>query len=182
MEDGFLRRFEPLAQPGRLIIAPEALNRFYLRGFFGKVGATWMTREDRLHEIDDYVGYLDRLAETLIAQMDRPPKRVMTLGFSQGTATVCRWLTMGNIEPERLIIWAGGMPPDLDYDQYRNKINRAKPALVFGSADEYISRQDFDKEVSRLAELKIEHQTYEFDGGHEIEPALLMKIWDGETP
>ncbi len=179
--DGFLKRFEALEQENRLIIAPEAMNRFYLRGFFGKVGATWMTREDRLNEIDDYVGYLDRLSQTIFSQLKRPPKRTMILGFSQGTATASRWLSMGNVEADRLIIWAGGLPPDLDYEKHRDKINRARPALVFGTADEYISREDFDKEVARLTELKINFSSHEFDGGHEIEPALLAQIWEGEA-
>ena len=36
-------------------MAPEGLSRFYLEGFSGKVGATWMTREDRLNDIDNYL-------------------------------------------------------------------------------------------------------------------------------
>src|SRR5712691_3738407 len=60
----FLRHFEPLAGGTRLLVAPEALSRFYVEDTTvpareRKVGATWMTREDRLSEIDDYVRYLD---------------------------------------------------------------------------------------------------------------------------
>jgi len=46
-----------------------------------------MTREDRLHEIDDYVHYLDALHTKIVPQ----GATVTALGFSQGTATVCRW-------------------------------------------------------------------------------------------
>ena len=41
----FIKDFEPLANETTVIIAPEALSRFYTKGFFGKVGATWMTKE-----------------------------------------------------------------------------------------------------------------------------------------
>src|ERR671933_2286542 len=63
----FLRHFEDLNDGHRLIVAPEALSRFYVESGPGTrhadvpVGATWMTREDRLSEIADYVSYLDGL-------------------------------------------------------------------------------------------------------------------------
>src|SRR6266704_2680299 len=59
----FLERFHSLESQRRCIVAPEGLSRFYLTEHptERRVGASWMTREDRLHEIDDYVRYLDAL-------------------------------------------------------------------------------------------------------------------------
>src|SRR5919202_1046254 len=63
----FRQPSEDLAEGPRLIVAPEALSRFYVESGAGTrhadvpVGATWMTREDRLSEIADYVSYLDGL-------------------------------------------------------------------------------------------------------------------------
>lgn len=54
----FIRRFKPLDNGRRLIVAPEGLSRFYVspsegrHGVASVVGATWMTREDRRAEID----------------------------------------------------------------------------------------------------------------------------------
>ena len=49
----FLRHFEPLDDGSRVIVAPEGLSRFYLSESPAerRVGASWMTREDRLVEI-----------------------------------------------------------------------------------------------------------------------------------
>src|SRR6476469_3720019 len=65
----FLRQFAPLDDGTRLIVAPEALSRYYLDPVAERrhqreprVGASWMTREDRFAEIVDYVSYLDQLA------------------------------------------------------------------------------------------------------------------------
>jgi hypothetical protein len=58
----FLHSFLPAARPGRLIVAPEALSRFYTTRKPDRVGATWMTREARDAEIQDYLGYLDLVA------------------------------------------------------------------------------------------------------------------------
>ena len=55
----FIRHFAVLDDGTRLIVAPEALDRFYVdrTTFTGagqaRVAATWMTKEDRLAEIAD---------------------------------------------------------------------------------------------------------------------------------
>src|SRR5512141_463110 len=73
----------------RLVVAPEALSRFYQGDDNGasapaRVGASWMTREDRLSEIADYLRYLDLLVESLRAGLTAPPP-IHVLSFSQGT-------------------------------------------------------------------------------------------------
>src|SRR3989442_15736955 len=77
----FLERFHPLEAERRCIVAPEGLSRFYLTESptERRVGASWMTREDRLHEIDDYVRYLDGV----YAKFAPRKARVTALGFSQ---------------------------------------------------------------------------------------------------
>src|SRR5438874_13785220 len=113
----FLERFRALESPGRCIVAPEGLSRFYLTEHptERRVGASWMTREDRLHEIDDYVRYLDAVSRAVTPAT----AQVTALGFSQGTATVCRWAARGSARLERLILWGGEVPPDLDLKRLR---------------------------------------------------------------
>src|SRR5881394_2158647 len=101
----FIRVFEAIDDGTRRIVAPEALNRFYLVAADSApasdrpVGATWMTREDREYEIEDYITYLDRVANEEIERVAARvvPPRLIVLGFSQGTATVGRWITRGAI-------------------------------------------------------------------------------------
>ena len=57
----FLGYCQALEDESRVLVAPEGLSRFYVNATHGLVGASWMTREDRQHEIDDYVGYLDAI-------------------------------------------------------------------------------------------------------------------------
>ena len=53
----FARYCQPLAAPRRLVVVPEALSRFYLgdhtkpAGPDARIGASWMTREDRQADI-----------------------------------------------------------------------------------------------------------------------------------
>src|SRR5207247_10350488 len=70
----------------RYLVAPEGLSRFYLSESptERRVGASWMTREDRLAEIADYVQYLDAVYQEVFGLLDRSQVTVHALGFSQG--------------------------------------------------------------------------------------------------
>ena len=104
----FLRGFESIATPTRLVVAPEGLSRFYLDAGAGKVGASWMTKEDRAHEIEDYLAYLEQVRAALI-----PPVPLTILGFSQGVATAARWAVATAPAPVRLICWGGLVPEEI---------------------------------------------------------------------
>src|SRR6267154_2573155 len=127
----FLERFRPIEAERRCIVAPEGLSRFYLTESPAerRVGSSWMTREDRLHEIDDYIRYLDALYRTVASGQST----VTVLGFSQGTATACRWAAVGASRVDRLILWGGEVPPDLDLTRLRVP----RLTLVYGTRDEF---------------------------------------------
>lgn len=172
----FLRWFEPAARPGRLLVAPEALSRAYFeeKGT-RRVGASWMTKEDRDAEIEDYVRYLDLLAVRILAGVPGTP-RVEIHGFSQGTATACRWVAFGHPLASRLVLWSGMVPPDLPLDRYGTALSRAGLELAFGSRDHYISRADVDKEQTRLAAAGLTPRVHRFEGGHRVDSALLRSL------
>ena len=88
----FVRKFQAAADSGWHVVAPEGGHRFYLKGTSGRVGASWMTREDRLSDIDDYVAFLDALRTHI--DNDQPQGHQVLLGFSQGVATALRWLAL----------------------------------------------------------------------------------------
>ena len=166
----FLERFRPIDAEQRCIVAPEGLSRFYLTESptERRVGATWMTREDRLQEIDDYVRYLDGVyAKTVTGGA-----RVTALGFSQGTATVCRWAALGSSRVDHLIVWGGEVPPDLDLTRLRVP----RLTLVYGTRDEYFTPKIIAATESRLREHKISYESISFEGGHEIDAATLRRL------
>src|SRR5881398_3935866 len=69
----FLEKLRVLDDGRRCVVAPEGLSRFYLSESPAerRVGASWMTREDRLAEIDDYVPYLDGVSADVFRSLDR---------------------------------------------------------------------------------------------------------------
>ena len=175
----FTKYFQSIATPERLIVAPEALNRYYVapgasgRTADAKVGATWMTRMDRENEIADYVDYLDAMyLETVPTG-----SRVTVLGFSQGVATASRWLAKGRSRIDRLIAWAGQLPPDVDPSVYRKLSGGV--TLVVGSTDEYAPWIAEGNNGKRLEAAGITPTDVSFDGGHRMDRLTLDAIAEG---
>ena len=166
----FLERFRPIEAERRYIVAPEGLSRFYLTEHptERRVGASWMTREDRLHEIEDYVRYLD----AVYSEIAPGKARVTALGFSQGTATVCRWAGLGSSRIDRLIVWGGEVPPDLDLKRLRV----SSLTLVYGTRDEFFTPKIIAATEERLRANQIGYELVPFEGGHEIDEATLRRL------
>jgi len=176
----FIRDFEALRAPGRLIAAPEGLSRFYFEtGFHGpdsKVGATWMTREDRAAEIEDYVAYLDALHDAVFAGTERTAAKLTVLGFSQGTATVSRWVALGKVRPDRLVLWGGLLPPDLDLAAARERLARAHLILVAGRRDRFVDEEKLSAQLAELDRHGIPARTVRHAGGHRLKADVLGEL------
>ncbi len=172
----FIKHFEVLDNGSRLIVAPEGLSRFYLNGFSGRIGATWMTKEDRLNEIEDYLGFLNTLHAHIFKRLYRENVKITVLGFSQGTATVCRWLTEGNIYADRLILWAGLMPPEIDFQTDGKVFQGLQNYVVLGKNDPFANQEMLDQQKAILKKHQIPYKFLTFDGEHEIHDDTLRKI------
>tara|TARA_Y100000996_G_scaffold360909_1_gene303543 strand:+ start:388 stop:1080 length:693 start_codon:yes stop_codon:yes gene_type:complete len=176
----FIRRFKPIDNGLRLIVAPEALSRFYVsqeqgrHGVASVVGATWMTREDRLNEIRDYVEYLDQLVVRIEGETGKVPLTVV--GFSQGVATAARWAISGSRAPSRLILWGDFSPPDIDLKLARQRLESVELIMVRGTEDRALSSQLKQEEDERLREGGIDYRTISYPGGHDIDEQTLLTL------
>ncbi len=176
----FLKGFVPLDDGTRYVVAPEALSRFYLDGRGGmapdpKVGATWMTREDRLAEIQDYLGYLDALYAQVIGLVP-PGARVTLLGFSQGVATAARWACRGRARLDRLVLWAGQLPPELGEERDVAALREVRIVRVVGTRDEFATPKILAAEEARFRALGLEATLVRFDGGHRLDDGALRDL------
>ena len=173
----FVRHFAFLVEhrDDTVVIAPEGLSRFYLQGNGGRVGASWMTRDDRLSEINDHIGFLNQLAALVLAKCP-PDVEITVLGFSQGTATVSRWLTRAFFHPARLILWAGGFPEDITPETAQKLLQGLPVAVVIGSDDEYISLAQAGQQQRQLQLFGAAAQLLTFTGKHALNRAMLEKL------
>jgi len=178
----FIRYFGDLASDDTLIVAPEAMNRFYLSTTEKvpvrdrPVGATWMTREDRESEIADYVEYLDGLFDEVAAQAVQFGARVYALGFSQGAATASRWVTHGRAHLDGLIIWGGQIPPDSDLSKGPASLRHVALTFVVGSRDQYIDANTVSTEQARLDAAGIPYRLILYEGGHAISRTVFPRL------
>src|SRR4029077_610579 len=139
----FIENFRALDDGTRLIVAPEALSRFYdgdVQARLHKdasVGASWMTRDERLSEIEDYLAYFDTVHRSMLARLgaDGHAPRVTVLGFSQGGAAAARWVASGRLNAARLVVWGSALPPELDLTNATAAIRRAETVMVIGTTD-----------------------------------------------
>ena len=170
----FIKKFSILSEMGHKVIAPEGLHRFYQLGFTGRVGASWMTREDRLRDIHNYLTYLDAVYSAEIA--DPSDTSINILGFSQGAATASRWVTQTDVQFDKLILWAGIFPPDMKFDLSRSRLHGKKIYLTYGTEDHFVTQEKLDEQQSLVAKLDVSPEVIIFDGGHEIDKSTLEKI------
>jgi predicted esterase len=181
----FIREFEIIGDPARVIVAPEALSRYYLTSDLGfhsgeaKVGASWMTREDRETEISDYVSYLDTLYDEIIAKVDRQNVSVTVLGFSQGGTTANRWLTRGRSCADRLIMWGSLLPSDADLDKAATFFRDVNLRIVYGKRDQFVKEGMIEDYQKLLREKGIPFELISFDGGHRMDRETLKRLAEG---
>ncbi len=179
----FLEKFGVLDDGRRYIVAPEGLSRFYITDSPAerRVGASWMTREDRLAEIDGYVAYLDAVYDDVFRALDRSQVRVHALGFSQGAPTASRWTALGKAQVDRLVLWGGEFPPDLDLTSAPGvaRLRAAQLTLVYGHSDQFITPKVLAETGKRLQAHGIPYHEIAFDGGHEIDQAVLRQLAEG---
>lgn len=171
----FLRRLEVLKEMGHVVFVPEGLHRFYLQGTGGRAGASWMTKEDRLRDIDNYLSYLN----ALYAKEIEPYKencRIHLLGFSQGASTISRFAMQEHVKFDRLVIWAGVFPPDVNIDFAKVKLQGKQIEMAYGDTDPYITPESVDKLKDAFAAVNVSAREWKFAGEHDLDKNTLGEI------
>lgn len=171
----FVEKFTPLVNEECCVVAPEGLNRYYLKGFSGRVGATWMTKEDRLTDISNYINFLNTVYQSVISHASHNVS-VSILGFSQGAATASRWAASAQFNFDNFILWAGLFPPDMDFTVASEKFKDKSITYVYGTEDVYITK-DRLMEMNELSKkLQVNPKVIKFRGPHEIDQKVLSQL------
>ncbi|MEM0991712.1 MAG: phospholipase [Bacteroidota bacterium] len=172
----FIRRFDVLESPDTFVLAPEGLSRFYWKGLTGEVAASWMTKEDRLEEIDDYCNYLQTLYEQHVALL--PSRvRIILFGFSQGCATHCRWIMEKFPHFHDLILWGGAVPEDLDYRPKKAYFESKNLHWIYGLQDQFITPRRVDLHKALLQQNALDFSVHTYKGKHEVDRAVLGDMY-----
>ena len=135
-----------------------------------------MTREDRMHEIQDYIRYLDNLYAEIRFTLKKPPEKIMALGFSQGCPAVLRWQSEGNSPVNEIIIWSGDVPRDLAFAKFKTNTVKARKWMVYSPTDEFITPEIYEESQDLYLSNQIQFELMNFEGGHRIPDATLKEF------
>jgi predicted esterase len=175
----FLTKFKKLSENNIVVIAPEGLSRFYLQDVAtrsqtgnNRVGSSWMTRENRLMDIENYITYLT----TIYNHEVKKEVPIKLLGFSQGAATASRWVMHESVSFNSLILWAGIFPNDIDFERGKEFFKTKDVKIVFGNNDQFLTPERIDEIKTLLERLNLSYEPIVFDGAHEIHEPTLLKL------
>ncbi len=166
----FIRKFQSLVDKGYFVVAPEGPHRFYLEGTSGRVGASWMTKEARLDDIEDNLMYLKKLVESFVKIKEF--KKISLLGFSQGGATATRFYEKHHTYFDLCVLWASVFPNDVPF---QNLSNYSGFHFVVGMEDPYFTKESIDEYISLYQSYGI--KTHTFQGKHNINDELLNQLF-----
>lgn len=169
----FINEFDFLDDDNTLIVAPEGLSKFYSRN---RIGASWMTKEDRSIEINDYIDYLEKVTEEIKIKFDISASRNYLLGFSQGVHTAARFFIKSKTGFDHLILCSSDFPADINFDLLNTKLKSAAMHFLCGMNDRIINPQRFSESTELLKKNNVEFNEVKFAGDHEIDSVSINKI------
>ena len=170
----FIKKFECISNKETVIIAPEALNKFYLKDNYSRVGSSWMTKVERDDDIQDNINFLNSIYNSL--KLEGLNFKLNILGFSQGGPAATRWVINNSIKLNLLILWGCDLPNDCLTENDKSRWGDFRLIFVIGKNDEYIDEEKISNERKKLENYQLDYDFYSFNGGHNIEESVLKKL------
>ena len=167
--DRFIRKFEVLDLSEHFIIAPEGLSRFYWNGVKGHVAASWMTSKDRLDEIDDHVRFLN----ATISRYLQEDISFIFFGFSQGCATILRYLERFLPKYTHIVLWAGSIPKDLNFEKVGDYLRSGNIHMIYGDQDEFLTQTVLKRELDFIEGKRLKIRQHTYAGTHRVDREVL---------
>ena len=166
----FIKKFEGITSYD--IVAVQAPNLFYLNGFSGRVGANWLTKENREAGIEVQRKMLTSLAN----ELNKSYASFSMCCFSQGVATGSRWLMWNALQFEKVLFYAGEIAPEAI--AYLSDHTTDNLQFVVGENDEFFTA---DKIRAYHKKLELEGLQINIDkvkGAHSVEIQVVLSCFD----
>ena len=179
LSEFFIKKFECILNDSTVVIAPEGSNRFYLENNYYRVGASWMTKLDKEKDIEDNISFIQTLYSNIVDEIGHTNFKLNTLGFSQGGATLVRWIMSNNINIDSLILWGSDIPKDCLTKEKKSRWSSIDVKLVIGNQDEYINEENKQKVIDLISSYGLKYELVAYEGSHKIIEKELEKIATG---
>ena len=145
----FLRYFEQLDSEENYIIAPQAPSKYYIQPKM-HVGANWLTRDNTKAGMKNILNYFDTIFES-----ENIPTNLnlIVFGYSQGVSVAMRYMAQRQLQCSQLVLHSGGIPKELNYDDFKFLSNSTKVKLIYGTEDEFLDKERIEEETKRAYAL-----------------------------
>ena len=171
-----INKFTSIQSTDRFFVSIEGLSRFYWGDAMStQVAASWMTSQDRLEEIADFCHYIQTIYDDLKSKIGEDTK-IILFGFSQGVATLMRWLHQNQPEFHTAILWAGGVPEDIDFLPLKSYFSNKALHFIHGTQDEFLTQKRMKFQKSVMIKNEFEVTMHSFEGKHVVDRQALIKI------
>jgi predicted esterase len=175
LSEDFFKSFDLLTTGDNLLLFPQGLSKFYLKGVGKQVGASWMTSHERETDISNYISYLNQIYEREVKPI-RKDIKLNLLGFSQGGHTVSRWINKCGISYNKLVIWGSSLAYEISKEDIKAKFSSGTNVIVIGDKDRFFDEEKVILKKRHYSKIEFDYQLIEYEGGHEILPDVLKKI------
>lgn len=172
-----LYKFKAFDPNEHFVVAPEALIRFYEKDFGGPVVASWMTKRDRLNEIEDFSEYLSGLYRSFVAQLPQDCIKSM-LAFSQGGTTAFRWLHAREVEVDHLIPYACWIPEDILLSESKTDLAKINLLFTYGIEDQFLTEKRIAMINAVIAQNNLTVKSLPYKGDHRVSKEQLQNIFE----
>lgn len=145
------------------VAAVQALHPFYTRT--QEVVASWMTRFDREHAIEDNIAYVQAAVDRLRERNPGGEEGTLVLaGFSQGVAMAYRAAAQLGNRCRGVIALGGDVPPEISE---RELAGLPKVLVGAGVAESFYTPSKLNADIARLRAAGVDARPAPFAGGHE---------------
>ncbi len=163
----FVRKFSSIHREDILVICPEALNKFYLDGFNGRVGSNWMTSDRRDVDIADNRAYLNQVLSWVRSNMAHDYS-LHLLGFSQGAQTLSRWAITENLQIDSLTLWGGRQAKDMTWEELRIWSLENDVHIRMGTEDPFYSEVKVEAWLDEWKKHNVKFDFEYYAGNHSL--------------
>jgi predicted esterase len=78
---------------------------------------------------------------------------------------------------DRLILWAGILPTDMDFQLGADVLKNKLVVMVYGKQDPFVTDARFNEMKSLIGKLNTKIEIVTFEGGHDIEERALVALF-----
>ncbi len=169
----FIKKFDHLDPEKNFVIAPEGLSRAYIDGMTGRVGASWMTKDLREEEIDEYLNCIELIFNELTKNKMPSNAKILALGFSQGGATISRWAVKTKCKVDLLVVWGGQPAAELFAS---DALNNHSIIFVIGDKDLFITSELRGKLLEQCKEKGWRYEVIDYQGAHHLQKQTISLL------